>query len=318
LDTYSDSAVALVGCRSAGISREACEFDVVLVGDEPGTPASLRVGEEFFDIMFLKEKEALKPGDPELALSLSGARTIRDVSLVLSTATTACRAVAGQSAKVAAELRLSSSLKSMGRAEEALAAGGLADADLWLLTSSYGFGRSWLLSLGVLPSPSHLVKQLRENSRGGSRSFEAFSRGAGLEMASRADSLLRLEAVSVLSDAISSRASEAGESSLSSESVALEIVKSKAGALSAGLEPAECHSFLGMQLVTRVLNLARLEARGLNGAPPTFPVQALQESGSGLMGKRLVKELGLARDKRTLVESVALLKQQMSRLAKRI
>ena len=54
LDTYRDSAVAVVGCHSTGIARACCELDVVVVSDERREPTSIRLGSAFCSFISLE------------------------------------------------------------------------------------------------------------------------------------------------------------------------------------------------------------------------------------------------------------------------
>jgi len=200
LDTYMDSAVAVIGCNSRGFERYSCEFDVLVVTGDRRTPTSVKIGEAFIDLLFVPEKEALKPRNPEHAMSIALAKPLRDSSLVLSTSSAANLAVFSESAKKASGTRLASALKILGRADAALSKESIVDADFWLLAASYEFGYAWLLSKECLPSPSHLLAQLREYSKDNPRGFEGVSIGSGLEAAGRAGCGARLEGVSVLHD----------------------------------------------------------------------------------------------------------------------
>ena len=146
MDTYMDSAVAVIGCNSRGLGRYSCEFDVLVVTGDRRPPTSLRIGDAFVDLKFSSEKDVLKPANPEHAISLALAKPMKDTSLVLSTSSAANYAVLGELAKKASGTRLASALKILGRAEAALAKGALIDADFWLLAASLlgRLGAKWM------------------------------------------------------------------------------------------------------------------------------------------------------------------------------
>ena len=308
LDTYMDSAVAVIGCNSRGIGRYSCELDVIVVTAERRNPVSLRIGDVFVDLRFASEKEVLKPANPEYAMSMATARPVRDTSLVLSTSSAANSAVMGESARNASGIRLASSLKILGRAESALTKGTLVDADLWLLAASYEFGYALLLTKEALPSPSHLLAQLREASRGNPKGFEGFSVGAGLESAGRAGCGARLEGVTVLHDVLREGS---GEVTAESEwpKTRSEIVTAKAEELVTRVELAECYSFLGQELVDGVITLLKLH--------PKQTLTSLSEGEDRLLGERLVRQMGLARSKTAVKSGLEALKQQVSLLARK-
>ena len=308
LDTYMDSAVAVIGCNSRGIGRYSCELDVILVTGERRPSASLRIGDVYVDLRFASEKEVLKPVNPEYAMSMAIAKPVRDASLVLSTSSAANSAVMAESARKASGIRLASALKILGRAESALAKTALVDADFWLLAASYEYGYALLLSKESIPCPSHLLAQLREESEGNPRGFEGMSMGAGLESAGRASCGARLEGVAVLHDVLREGPKEAiAESEWLKART--EIVANKAGELVNRVELAECYSFLGQELVDGMIALLKLH--------PKRTLTSLTEGKDRLLGERLVRQLGLARNRKAVESGLDALKQQVSLLARK-
>lgn len=306
LDTYMDSAVAVVGCNSRGLERYSCEYDVLLVTPEKLPSTTLRIGGAFVDLTFVSERDVLKPGNPEHALSLASARPVRDTSLILSTSSAASSATASDSASRASRTRLASALKILGRAEEALNRGTLTDADFWLLAASYEFSYAWLLSKEVLPSPSHLLSQLR-GAKGAPRSFEGYSLGTGLEAAGRAGCGARLEGVTVLHDLLRERAG-APPAEPTWPAARTELLAAKAKELLTRIELAECYSFLGQELVDDMMALLRLH--------PRKTLASLTTGGDRLLGERLVRQLGLARTENAVRAGLDMVKEQVSMLAK--
>ncbi len=307
LDTYMDSAVALVGCRSRGLERYSCEYDVLVVTNDRRPPTSLRIGETLVDLTFVSERDVLKPVNPEHAFSLALARPVRDTSLILSTGSAANSAVLSESARKASRTRLSSALKILGRADVALSKRALVDADIWLLAGSYEFAYAHLLSKEVLPSPSHLLSQLRGASKGAARSFEGVSVGTGLEAAGRAGCGARLEGVAVLHDLLR-EGSKVSSAEFVWSAARTDAVVAKARELMTRIELAECYSFLGQELVDAVLELLRLH--------PKKSLGSLTSGGDRLVGERLVRQLGLARSERAIRAGLDAVKEQVSTLAK--
>ncbi|MDE1854193.1 MAG: hypothetical protein KGI38_10690 [Thaumarchaeota archaeon] len=307
LDTYMDSAVALVGCTSREMGRYSCEFDVLVVSKERQPPASLKMGDVFADIVFISEKDALKPANPEHALALALSKPIRDNSLVLSTSSATSAATLSSSAQAASRTRLTSALKTIARAEEALSKEAMVEADLWLLASAYEFAYSLLLSKETLPAPSHLLSQLRAASKGAPRAFEGFSVGAGLDAAGRAGCGARLEGLMVLHDLLrESSKSAMAESEWST--VRSEILAGKARELMTRIELAECYSFLGQELVDDLIAVQRTN--------PKRTLTSLTTGGNRLIGERLVRQLGLARDDKAVRAGLETLKKQTAQLTK--
>ncbi len=307
LDTYMDAAVALVGCTSRAMERYSCEYDLLLVTKDRLPPTSLRIGDVFADLTFVSENDILKPSKPEYAFSVALAKPIRDTTLVLSTGIAANSAVLSESARKASGARLASSVKIIGRAEEALAKRSVLDADFWLLAASYEFAYAWLLSREVLPSPSHLLSQLREASKSAHTGFEGFSLGAGLESAGRAGCGARLEGVTVLHDLLR----ESPETSTTSATWSLarsQVISGKVEELVMRIELAECYSFLGQELIDAVLALVKPH--------PKRNLSSLTTGKDPLLGERLIRQLGLARSEKALRVGLDSLREHVSALAR--
>ena len=318
LDTYRDSAVAVVGCHSTGAARESCELDIVVVSDEHGGPTSLRLGETFCDLAFIAEKEALNPSEPEVGVSLAQSKVVRDSGLILSTSVAANQAVMGESAGRASQARLAACLKALSRTDEALFRGERRDANFWVLVASYEFARSWLYSLEVIPSPSHLLGQLKEHSKGSGKNFEAFTMGAGLEIASRKECSDRLEGLSLLYDLLGS--SQAGATTQpASTQVGFQIARTKSDHLAALREHAENYSFLGGE-VARLIIVVKGSFRPSRGGRRQNQdvLSSLSKEGAGLLSGRLVRELGLERPTLDVGRALDALKERAAELARRI
>jgi hypothetical protein len=307
LDTYPDAAVAVVGCTSSGIDRYYCELDVIVVGTDKKPRASLKLGDAFADVYFVSERDVLRPASPERVLALANLKPIRDTSLILSSSSATNMAVSSEAAKKSSRGRLASSLKSLGRSEEALAKGRLVDADFWLLAATYEFAYAWLFSKEVFPSPSHILFQLREASTGEPGRFGAFSAGCGLEAAGRAGCGARLEGATVLHDLLREGSKAATAESEWSE-VRTRILDAKARELITRIELAECYSFLGQDVVDCILALVKQH--------PRSSVQSLSTGESRLLSERLVRQLGIARSEKAIRSGLTLVKEQISLLAK--
>jgi hypothetical protein len=303
------SAVALVGCGSRGLARYSCEFDVLVVTSEKRPRTSVKMGDAYADVFFATENEVLRPPDPEVAVAVAAAKPIRDSALLLSTGTAACLATFSESAKAASHNRLASALKTTVRAEEHLSKGALIDADLWLLAASYEFAYALLLSKEVVPSPSHLLQQLRGVSRGASKGFEGFTRGAGLEAATRAACGARFDALAVLHDLLREGSGSVGAETEWPEA-RTDILRAKTEELIARVELAECYSFLGQELVDDLLAIQR--------GHPRKSVGSLVGGEGGLLGERLVRQLGLSRGEQSIRAGLEGLRRQVVLLTKKI
>ena len=307
LDTYMDSAVAVVGCSARETARYSCEYDVLVIGPEKRPAKSLRVGGDFVELKFVTEREALKPNNPEHAISLALCKPVKDTTLVISTASATASATLSDSASKASRTRLTSALKAVGRAEMALSRKAPIDADFWLLASSYEYAYALLLSNETLPSPSHLLSQLR-TTKGVPRSFEGVSIGSGLEAAGRAGCGARLEGLAVLHDLLRG-GSKPDEAESAWPQVRTELLTAKADELITRVELAECYSFLGQELVDDVLELMRKH--------PKSTLVSLTTGKEALLGERLVRQLGLARSEKGIRAGLDVLMGQINLLAKK-
>jgi hypothetical protein len=314
LDTYRNSALAIVGCHARGLERPSCELDVVVVTNEKRPNSTVRIGEVFLDLFFASEKEVLKPSNPEHSVSLAHAKTVRDTSLVLSTGLLSNVALLTNSARRSSSQRLASALKLLSRAEEALSRDSAIDADYWLLSAAYDYAYSWLYSKEVPPSPSHLLGQLKSQSKGTLKNFESFSRGAGLEKSSRASCGSRLDGVAVLYDVLGGGHEGDRVIRPTWSATRLECLGSKTRELNQRVEHAECYSYLG----TETLNALRQLIAREGGATKTgMGPSALTTGRNRLLGDRLLRELGLVRKHDSLKEALELVRAQVSRLARR-
>ena len=309
LDTYMGAAVALVGCASRGIERYSCEPDVLVVTEEKHPSTSLKMGDAYADLVFATEAEVMDPPTPELALAIATAKPVRDSGLVLTTGSASALANFSGWAKAATRMRVTSALKTAVRAEESVAGGATLDADFWLLAASYEFAFALLLSRDVIPSPSHLLAQLRTASMGAPQGFEGVSIGAGLEAATRTGCGTRLDGLGVLHDLVREGSDSAAGKSEWAEARD-QVMGAKARELVVRAELAECYSFLGQELVAALLAVQRLHPRRTIGS--------LASGRDMLLGERLVKQLGLTRGEKDIRAALEVLRRQVAVLTKRV
>ncbi|MGD0396342.1 MAG: hypothetical protein ABSB26_05450 [Nitrososphaerales archaeon] len=314
LDTYRGSALAVIGCHARGLERPSCELDVLVVTNDRRPNSTVRIGDVFLDLFFVSEKEVLMPSNPEHSVSLAHAKTVRDTSLILSTSLASNAAVLANSTMRSSGQRLTSALKSLGRVEGALSKGSAIDADYWLLSAAYDCAYTLLYSREVPPSPSHLLSQLKDLSRTAPKSFESFTMSAGLENSSRMSCRSRLDGVAVLYDVLGG-GHEGGKAIRPMWSATrLKSVSSKARELNQRIEHAECYSYLGTEMLNALGQLAAREGRATKtGMSPS----ALATGKNRLLGDRLIRELGLVRERDSLKEALELVKVQVSRLARK-
>lgn len=319
LDTYLNGAVGITGCQSYGIARECCEYDVVIVTNEERSPTSVRMGYAYMDILFVSEKEVMKPTDPEVAVALASLQQVRDQTLVLSTSTSANRAVLAENAKRAAEFRLRSTLKDLGRVDESLSAGLAHDADFWLVTSAYDFASSWLLSTETPLSPSHLLDLLKSRSAERPEWFKAFSESAGLQNASRRACAQRLDGLSVIMDVMGSRrGAEDDEPASPSNRTEFEIMRQKADYLTEAIRHVDCFTYLGVEVARVLPQVPRHQGQELTDSAMTPVITALTEGQERVFSEGVMQSLGLSRTAEEVKKDATSIREAVSELAKTI
>jgi len=320
LDTYLNAAVAITGCHSYGIARECCEYDVVIVSNERRSRTSVRMGGFFMDLIFMSEREVLGPSDSEIAVSLASIKPVRDNSLIFSTSSSTARAMLPESLGKAAEGRLARALKSLGRADEALSKGGLLDADFWLLSGAYDYAYAWLYSSETTPAPSHILEQLKANSRKNSQGYEAFSMAAGLERASRKECSERLDALSIVYDAINaSESGEADDAGSTTTKTDFEIAKAKSDFLTNAIMHVDSYCFLGFEVCSVLPRVSGVQSRVLGiEVDQSQIVTTLCKGDQKMIGERVTQALGLSRPAGRVEEGIDALRTEVSALAKKI
>ena len=115
LKTFTSSGIAILGCHSARTSRPSCEYDLLIIGKEVLGYRTMKVGDTYLDVLF-RDADELTKADPEFLASLATLVPLRDTSLLLGSAKTAARKGFQTNCRAAASKRLTSALKSVGRA----------------------------------------------------------------------------------------------------------------------------------------------------------------------------------------------------------
>jgi len=322
IDTFLNEAVALTGCHSFGLARASCEYDLLVVTENVKPSMSMRVGEKYSDIFFLSREDVMNPPSPELAVALSSLVPLRDSTWTLSTAASASKAMMSANAKRSAESRLSSAVKWLGRAEEALRENSSFDADFWLTAAGYDFALASLYSAETTPSPSHILMQMKGISRKGEGSFTEWSSAVGLEGSSRSACERRLEGLSTVYDIITTRVSEGRSSKLVEarrSEHALAILRAKSRNLIESLQPVDCYAYLGYDAVNTIFALLELQAiRESAESEYQLIISSLTKGRLGIISEDVVSLLGWTRNESTISRGIELLREAISDEAKRI
>lgn len=318
LDTYLNRAVGVTGCHSYGIGRPTCELDVIVVDDEPRRPASMKLEDKYVDLFFMSEAEVMQPANIEVAAALSHLMPVRDSSWVISTGSSTNRAVFNDTTKKCSEARLASALKALGRAGEAYAKRSLADADFWLATAGYDLGFAWLYTDGSIPAPSHVLQQVKANSKGAATRYEAWSGAIGLEQASRASCERRMDALSVLYDLLAVKGASPDREAPKREDTPYEILSAKAKGLLGAIQPVDCYAYLGHDAIATLRSLAGIGVGSHQGGDEPLFLSSLSKGREGLLSEHVVDALGFGRQERVVSKSMAQLKGALAAFAKNI
>ncbi|HYB44890.1 MAG TPA: hypothetical protein VEC92_00055 [Nitrososphaerales archaeon] len=314
LDTYADAAVGLIGCRSTGLSRESCEYDLLLVRPERNPPATLRIGETFVDLAFSTEGELVGDLGPEATASLAFLKPVRDRDLILSSSSSAARESFEKTCQRCADERLALSVKGMGRAEEAVSGGGAQDADFWLVSAGYDLAYAWLYASGTIPAPSHLLSQMRELSRGRPGIFEAVSNATGLTAGSRTACEGRLDALALIYDLTETPSPGAEAASPGSVRAAYELLRRKAMATLQVSQPVESFCFLGLEMTRR---LPQILKENVGRRETSEIVSSLSGEEGGLLAQSVVRALRIGRPVEMVEKGLEGLRGEVSALARR-
>lgn len=302
IDTYKDKPIALVGCHAQGIGRECCEFDLMIVGEED-KPKKLSFGDRFFEIFFLEEKRIFEPEGPENSLMLASMIILRDTTFSLSTSYSYNKALITQNSKKAAERWLSLSLNCTAKSQEAIEEQKLGDADFWLSLSGYYFGLALLYLKQKLPSPSHMVEQLKSISERGSDIFTSFATSVSLRDANKQNCYKRLQFINLIVDTFQNNQQL---SNLVEDN--LDVLNRKAEYLILNKQSVECFSYLGLKCCKYILKLSEKEGQD------RFPLSSLYRS--NLISKDVISGLFGKRKKEEISEPGELLKKQIHVIAK--
>jgi len=268
LKTYPSNEVAIVGCHTAQMSRNSCEYDLLVVSRDQTPPKYVRSGESYAKIVFRSEKELRNPG-PELCASLAVATVLRDTSLLLAGVVASSRRRFKDSCVKAAESHLAAALKALGRVDEEVI-NDPPEAAFWLNSAAIDLAKSEVFSSLQIPSPSHLFAQMKGLSKRRSVSFKEWTEASGFNLASRSSCDNRLETLGVLYDVLRTTAMDFRMTlkfgSYRAEE-AMAIVRGKADELLASLETVECYSFLGNELVKTLLDVYAMRCHALRKEP---------------------------------------------------
>jgi len=320
MKTYPTNEVAIIGCHAAKMSRKNCEYDLLVVSKDPTPMKFVRAGDSYAEIVFKNESE-LRDADPELAASLARAVALRDNALLLGGTIATCERRFEENCGTAAESRLASSLKALGRVD-ALAGQDPAEADFWLTSAAIDFAESEVYSSLVVPSPSHLFGQMKRLSKSKPTGFEEWAEASAFSLASRTSCENRLDGVAIVYDILETTELDSVMSlrlgRYRSED-AIAVVRAKAEELLSNMETIECFSFLGIEGVKTILDLYALQCHRLRMEPDYSNVLGVLASGKDrIISEEILRGLGFVRKTEMVRAGADALRSAISTLARKM
>jgi len=318
LKAFTAGGIGIIGCHAARISRESCEYDLLVIGKESLPYRTLRIGETYVDVLF-KEPSELESADPQFLVGLSRLVPLRDSSLVLASTQTSAKKNFRTNCRSAAGARLASALKSLGRSQDASDNAANVDADLWLLAAGYDFSSAALLAQGVVPAASHIFDQMKmlpgEHSH-----FKEWSDAIGLSLAARASCENRLEGLSILYDFMRTVELDPGALDILSRyrsPESMEVVRTKALFQLESMQSVSCFAYLGLEVVQAVTNLMEYRSRALSVDPDHLRIiEFLTEGKDRILAQEVIRILEIVRTKEMIQAAAGSLRDCVTDMAK--
>jgi hypothetical protein len=321
LKTFPTNEVAIIGCHAMNLSRRSCEYDLLVVTNDPIPEKLIKVGEVYARIVFRNERDVRQPDLP-LSLTLASAVPLRDSSLLLAGASSDCKRSFIQNCKRGMETYLASSLKSLARVDQLLSEKETTEADFSLLFAARDFAYADLLMNGVIPSPSHVLGQVKGLPKRTPSIFKVWADAFALELASRVSCENRLEALSVIYDVIRTSGAGTDAAALYGRYRVVESVKVmelKARELLDSMQSAECYAFLGQEAVRSLFDIYEMHVSKLSKEKDySRIIRELTVGDDRLISEEVVKSLGLVRATEVIAASAEGLKGAVASLAKDI
>jgi hypothetical protein len=195
--------------------------------------------------------------DNDLAIALYHAQCISDPQWFLHSVLSGMRKFEFQKiGQTSLANRMRSAIMKIGRFHEALSLGNMLESAFWLQSSSYDYSDCLAILTGHPPSPSHIMTQMREYSRGeNGDSFRVWSEALGMDMATSAGVKRRLKTMATILKPLRKLEKCKTESNgywnprLTLSSHYLELVAKKVRHLVGEHKVVEAYSYIGREIV---------------------------------------------------------------------
>lgn len=276
-DNFPEGSFCLVGCQATGLHYPVCGYDFIVLDDKNSNIVSCTIKEKHIIVFPVRENE-LFGQKSRLLWALTNGIIVRDRRLILGSVLEAVRSQARSILRKAAEATTFSVLTKISRAEDAASRSENLSSGFWLLSASYDCMEAILLRNMIVPSPSHLVSQVRHLL---ANLQESLTKGLSLELSTQLSVLRRLDALREIDE----------RSSLSQ--VPIDLVETRVRHLLSNGNIVEAFSYVGYVLV-RYLEQKYQDKMESEAAPPTYEMIIPQLiTKLKLVRKRAVRDLSL-------------------------
>lgn len=153
-------SIALIGCRAKRIAYPTCEYNLFVLGS--GRNFIEKVDKIYFQVQFFKRNQGSIIKNMRHILALNNARFIKDNKAELMMFCSSLEKIMNKMLAKQSMKLLFSSLSKIVRSELELELNRVQDASFWLASASFDLAEHELFKLKIIPSPSHLLQELRE------------------------------------------------------------------------------------------------------------------------------------------------------------
>ena len=157
---YPSSGIAAVGCKTSGCAYPVCEIDL-LVASTASTPIRIALGSEVLDIHLIGENPSMSDLPIMVRASMSSSYIIADPTMMFSSYRANARENYELYLRQYSREEAREAVTQICRSEDAQQADKRASADFWASSAIYHLSDSLTLRANIIPSPSHMLTQLR-------------------------------------------------------------------------------------------------------------------------------------------------------------
>ncbi len=301
---FPNSALSLIGCRSAGEAYPCCEHDYLIISEGEKRFERRIINGQIVDLLFLDEQTLQNAFEDELALALTDLNIIADPRWRIKHQESRINAEAPQRLQRFARQTIFKSLGDLGRHQDSLNVGNLFEADFWLKSSGYNLAMALIASKETVPRRSHLLAEFRRASEDGGDLFSAWSKIQSLDMATDVSVMRRLDALREILE----------RSNATNYSYKLAEARSKHLIESHAVVDAYCN--LGAELTRTIEEMYESKCRSTGRLPQYHAILSQLLDGSPPL--QMIRLIGLTPEETVLKEQGAYLQKTAKSIAKNL